>query len=60
MTVSKLLGRLLGSDSGGVELRKYECAECGNTFDSAKQPERAQCMDCLSNDVDVIGTVDRS
>lgn len=60
MPISKILGRLLGSDSGGVEIKKYECNECGNTFDSAKRPERSQCMECLSNDVEVIGTAERS
>lgn len=60
MAITKILGRLLGRDGGGVEVREFECNECGTTFESAKQPERAQCMDCLSNDLDVLGTVDRS
>lgn len=59
MPVKKILSRLFGGGSGGVELRKFECTECGNPFESAKQPERAQCMECLSSDVEVIGSAER-
>lgn len=59
MPIPKLLGRLLGGNNEGVEQREYECAECGNTFDSAKRPKRAQCMECLASDVDVLGTATR-
>ena len=59
MSISNLLDRLLGDGGASIDVREYECAECGNTFESAKRPERAQCMDCLSNDVSVQGTVER-
>lgn len=60
MSISNLLGRLLGGNGGSIELREYECVECGHTFDSAKRPERAQCMECLSNDVEVVGAAEGS
>lgn len=60
MPISKILSRLLGGGTSGVQFREFECLECDNTFESAKQPERAQCTECLSSDVDLIGTVDRS
>lgn len=58
MPLSKLLSRLFGSDSSGVEIKEFECAGCGHIFESAKQPERAQCMDCLSAEVHVVGNGD--
>lgn len=60
MSITNILGRLLGGDGGGLEMREYECGECGNTFESAKQPERAQCMECFSNEPDVVRTFTRS
>lgn len=48
--VDKLSNLLPGGDT--TRVYKYECQECGNTFESAKGPDRAQCMDCLSNDVE--------
>lgn len=33
-------------------VRTFECQECGNEFESAKSPKRAQCMECLSHDVE--------
>ena len=60
MSIGNIISRLLGGDGGGVEMREYECGECGSKFESAKQPERAQCMDCLSNDLEVVRTFTRS
>lgn len=60
MPITKLLGKLLGGSSGGVEMNQYECTECGYTFRSAKRPERSQCAECLSSDVDLIGTAEAS
>lgn len=48
-TIKSLVG---GGDE--VDVNEYECAECGHTFDSAKPPDRAQCVECLSNDVDIM------
>lgn len=50
MVIGKLASKLLGRDSG-VELNVFECSDCGSTFESAKQPDRASCPECLSNDV---------
>lgn len=36
---------------------KYECADCGREFTSAKDPERATCSECLSRDVERRGEV---
>lgn len=60
MSLGSLLSKLLGSAGSNVEFREYECDECGNTFQSAKRPERVQCPDCLSNDLTEEGTVGRS
>lgn len=61
MPIAKILGRLLGGGGGGgVEFREFECVDCGSTFQSAKRTERAQCPECLSDDVEVLGTVERS
>lgn len=59
MPFKRLIDRFLGDSSAGVEVRTFECEDCGHTFESAKQPERAQCMECLSNDVTVTGAVER-
>lgn len=59
MPIKRLIERLLGDSSTGVEVRTFECDDCGHTFDSAKQPDRAQCMECLSNDVTVTGSTQR-
>lgn len=50
MAIGKLVKKVLGRDTG-VEIKVYECSECDETFDSAKQPERASCPECLSSDV---------
>ncbi len=33
-------------------VRTFECRDCGNEFESAKSPDRAQCMECLSHDAE--------
>lgn len=40
----------IGDDQTNTTHR-YVCEECGNVFSSAKTPDRAQCMDCLSHEV---------
>lgn len=57
MPISKLLNKVFGSDTG-VEIKAYECADCDETFDSAKVPERASCPECLSSDVALAQTSD--
>lgn len=59
MAVGDLIDKLLGGGGSGVQLKVFECADCDAEFESAKQPERASCPECLSNDVTRIGTVDR-
>lgn len=58
MALGDLISKVLGSSSG-VELKEFECAECDASFDSAKQPQRASCPECLSNEVSVVGTTER-
>lgn len=60
MSIMNVISRLLGGDGGSLQMREYECSECDHTFESAKQPERAQCMECLSNDLEVVRTFSRS
>lgn len=43
----------IGSDDG--DLRSlYRCHACDNQFMSAKVPKRAQCPECLDNDVEQV------
>jgi protein-arginine kinase activator protein McsA len=34
------------------DAQSFECRECGTTFESDSAPERATCVNCLSDDVD--------
>ncbi len=34
----------------------FRCTDCGEEFESGKDPRRASCPDCLSNDVERVGT----
>ena len=51
MSITDTIKDLVGVGDDGVDVTEYECAECGHTFDSAKPPDRAQCVECLSDDV---------
>lgn len=44
-----LKSAVLESDNAQTTL--YKCQDCGHTFESAKAPEEAQCMECLSREV---------
>lgn len=57
MPISQLVNKLFGRDTG-IEIKVFECSECDETFESAKQPKRASCPECLSNDVSVLRTRD--
>lgn len=57
MAVTELIDRLLGGSSG-VEVWIFECADCGETFESSKQPERASCPACLATDVERLRLAD--
>lgn len=54
MGLTDVVDSLLGSDSGTVSVSVFECQDCGETFESAKQPGRVACKECLSNDVEVV------
>lgn len=57
MSIGQLVGELIGVKSGD-DLNVLECPDCESTFNSAKDPERASCPECLSNDVTKTGTTD--
>ncbi len=38
-----------------LEIHLYECQNCGNQFESAKDPEKAKCMNCLSTNITDLG-----
>lgn len=59
MAVVDLIDKLLGAGGSSVQLKVFECADCDATFESAKQPERASCPECLANDVEQIDTAER-
>lgn len=48
MSVLETVQDWLSGDDGDGSIREYECTDCGNTFESAKTPEKAKCMECLS------------
>jgi predicted Zn-ribbon and HTH transcriptional regulator len=52
--IQKLKSALPGEDESTIS-RTYECQECGHTFESAKTPDRAKCMECLSTDLQTKG-----
>lgn len=54
MSVLDTIKGLFGGSDDGVSTRTFECQECGETHDSAKTPERAQCPACLANDVEPV------
>lgn len=59
MSIVEVIDRVLGTGNSSVQLKVFECADCDSTFESAKQPDRASCPECLSNDVTQVGTADR-
>lgn len=54
MPLSKFISGLFGGDSSGLDTNEFECEDCGNTFESAKRPERVQCMECLSSEATIV------
>lgn len=58
MAIGDLVSKLLGRGSQ-LEIKLYECSDCDANFESAKQEMRAQCPECLSNEVTPLRTVDR-
>lgn len=53
MSVVDTLKDFISTDSG-VTVKEYRCTDCEGTFESAKDPDRAACPECLSHDVEVI------
>lgn len=53
MSVVQKLKSVLPLGDEGVTRRTYKCQECGTTFQSAKTPDRAQCTECLANNLEV-------
>lgn len=54
MSILDSLKAALPVGESSPDITEYECQECGNRFESAKVPDRAQCMDCLSRNVEVV------
>lgn len=52
MGVVDRLKDIVGTD-GGLTTYRYRCTDCDSEFDSAKDPDRAACPECLSHDVEV-------
>lgn len=59
MSIIDTIKDALSADDGGVRVHLYECQECGDQFESAKSADRAQCMECLSMDVEPVGEAER-
>lgn len=55
MSVLDTIKGLVGDDDADIDVTTYECRECGEIHDSAKFQERAQCPECLANDVEPVG-----
>lgn len=51
MSIVDTVKSVFGVGSSSISLDMYECEDCDSTFESAKTADRAQCPDCLSNDV---------
>lgn len=55
MSVLARLKRLVTDEP---RVTTYECTDCGNTFESAKDEAEAKCMECLGRDVEPRGPAD--
>lgn len=47
--LQKLKSAVPGLDD---DAQSFECRECGTIFESDSAPDRATCVNCLSDDVD--------
>jgi hypothetical protein len=50
--LQKLKSVVPGVDESNSDTTRYECQECGNVIESAKDPESVRCLDCISDDVE--------
>jgi hypothetical protein len=53
MSVVETLKSVVGLSDGRVTTR-YRCIDCDNEFESAKDPDRAKCMECLGTNVEPV------
>jgi Zn finger protein HypA/HybF involved in hydrogenase expression len=53
MSVIDTIKNVVGFDSG-ITTHQYRCVDCDNQFSSAKDPERASCMECMGHNVELI------
>lgn len=51
-TLQTIKNALTPGDASTV--REYRCNACGATFESAKDPERVKCMECLERDAEPV------
>jgi predicted Zn-ribbon and HTH transcriptional regulator len=59
MGLTDLFSTVLGSGEGNMSVKVYECQECGETFETAKNKKRRiSCPECVSGDVQQVGTAD--
>lgn len=59
MGLTDLLTDVLGSGDSRMTIKVYECQNCGETFETAKNKEaRISCPECVSSDVEQVGTAD--
>lgn len=54
MSILDSLKDALPVGGSSIDVAEYECQECGHRFESAKDPERATCMECLATDVEAV------
>lgn len=54
MNPIKKVKNVIGTGSS-LEILFYECQDCGNQCESAKDPGKAKCMNCLSTTITDLG-----
>lgn len=53
MSVMQTLKNIVGlEESDPTSL--YRCTDCDNEFESAKDPARVTCLECMGHDVELI------
>ncbi|PSQ11840.1 hypothetical protein BRC93_04135 [Halobacteriales archaeon QS_5_70_15] len=54
--VGKLKSAIGLDDAAADEKTRFRCPDCGNEFEPYKVPKRAFCDECMSEDVEVLGS----